>query len=80
MTAYAFLGDQLRMPPDPRAPDAFAACAGDAPPLETFTSCVDGEELGEAGWFDRGRLPPIPHPISISRWLIDDFLRPAAAL
>ena len=252
MTAYAFLGDQLRMPPDPRAPEAFAACAGDAPPLETFTSFVDGarvgvvelagpspapgdlslmglrdcfdcvtpqryadlqrafqllhwrrthrfcgacgrpltrkpaetamtcaacgldgfprvnpvvitrvtrggrillarrargvlpffsviagfveagetlehavareireevglevaniryfasqpwpfpnnlmigftaeyasgeirvdgEEIGEAGWFDRGRLPPIPHPISISRWLIDDFLRPAAA-
>ena len=40
---------------------------------------VDGEEIGEAGWFDRGRLPPIPHPISISRWLIEEFLRPAAA-
>ena len=40
---------------------------------------VDGEEIGEAGWFDRGGLPPIPHPISISRWMIDDYLRSAGS-
>lgn len=33
----------------------------------------DGIEIGEAGWFPRDRLPEIPHPISISRRLIDDF-------
>ncbi len=36
---------------------------------------VDGEEIGEAAWFARDALPPIPHPISISRWMIDDFIR-----
>jgi NAD+ diphosphatase len=36
---------------------------------------VDGEEIGEAAWFTRDALPPIPRPFSISRWLIDDFLR-----
>lgn len=34
----------------------------------------DGEEIGEAAWFRRAGLPPIPHPISISRRLIDDFV------
>ncbi len=33
----------------------------------------DGVEIGAAGWFTRDRLPDIPHPISISRRLIDDF-------
>ena len=32
---------------------------------------VDGKEIGEAGWFTPGNLPPIPSPISISRKLID---------
>lgn len=31
----------------------------------------DGVEIAEAGWFAPERLPPIPHPISISRRLID---------
>ena len=35
---------------------------------------VDGEEIGEADWFSRDALPPIPSRISISRWMIDDFL------
>lgn len=33
----------------------------------------DGEEIGEAGWFDRDHLPPIPSRISIARRLIDAF-------
>ena len=36
---------------------------------------VDVEEIGAAAWFTRDDLPPIPRPISISRWLIDDYLR-----
>ena len=36
---------------------------------------VDGVEIGEADWFGRDALPPIPHPISISRWMIDDFVK-----
>ncbi len=31
----------------------------------------DGVEIAEAGWFAPELLPPIPHPISISRRLID---------
>jgi len=34
----------------------------------------DGAEIGEAGWFDRDHLPPIPSRFSIARRLIDDFL------
>lgn len=33
----------------------------------------DGEEIGEAGWFDRDHLPPIPSRVSIARRLIDAF-------
>ena len=33
----------------------------------------DGEEIGEAGWFGRDRLPPLPSRVSIARRLIDDF-------
>jgi NAD+ diphosphatase len=33
----------------------------------------DGEEIGEAGWFGRDNLPPIPSPFSIARRLIDTF-------
>jgi NAD+ diphosphatase len=33
----------------------------------------DGEEIGEAGWFSRDDLPPIPARISIARRLIDAF-------
>ncbi len=33
----------------------------------------DGEEIAEAGWFDRDHLPPIPSPVSIARRLIDAF-------
>ena len=36
--------------------------------------CVDGKEIGEAGWFTPENLPPIPSPISISRRLIDAWL------
>ena len=33
----------------------------------------DGDEIGEAGWFDRDHLPPIPSLVSIARRLIDAF-------
>lgn len=33
----------------------------------------DGEEIGEAGWFGRDNLPPIPSRFSIARRLIDTF-------
>lgn len=33
----------------------------------------DGQEIGEAGWFDRDHLPPIPSRVSIARRLIDAF-------
>jgi len=33
----------------------------------------DGDEIGEAGWFDRDHLPPIPSRVSIARRLIDAF-------
>jgi NAD+ diphosphatase len=33
----------------------------------------DGEEIEEAGWFTRDRLPPIPSRVSIARRLIDAF-------
>ncbi len=33
----------------------------------------DGEEIAEAGWFDRDHLPPLPSPFSIARRLIDAF-------
>jgi len=33
----------------------------------------DGEEIGEAGWFGRDNLPPVPSRVSIARRLIDAF-------
>ena len=33
----------------------------------------DGDEIAEAGWFDRDHLPPIPTRVSIARRLIDAF-------
>ncbi len=33
----------------------------------------DGDEIAEAGWFDRDHLPPLPSRISIARRLIDAF-------
>ena len=36
--------------------------------------CVDGKEIGAAGWFTPEHLPPIPPPVSISRRLIDAWL------
>lgn len=37
----------------------------------------DGEEISEAGWFDRNHLPPLPSRFSIARRLIDDFFESA---
>ncbi len=36
----------------------------------------DGDEIAEAGWFDRDHLPPIPSRVSIARRLIDTFFAP----
>jgi len=36
---------------------------------------VDNRELEDADWFSPGDMPRLPSPISISRRLIDDFLR-----
>lgn len=33
------------------------------------------EELASGGWFDRENLPNLPEPLSIARWLIDDWLK-----
>ena len=35
---------------------------------------VDGVEVVSAGWFHRDRLPVLPSPGSIARWLIDSFV------
>jgi NAD+ diphosphatase len=34
----------------------------------------DGREIAEARWFFPGDLPNLPGPISIARWLIDDWV------
>ena len=34
----------------------------------------DGVEIADAQWFSPDELPDIPGPISIARWLIDDWL------
>jgi NAD+ diphosphatase len=34
----------------------------------------DGVEIAEAAWFARDDLPQLPGPISIARWLIDDWV------
>ncbi len=36
---------------------------------------IDGNEIADAKWFHADDLPNIPGRISISRWLIDDWLR-----
>jgi len=36
---------------------------------------IDGKEIEDAGWYFIDKLPMLPSPISISRRLIDDFLR-----
>ena len=40
----------------------------------------DGNEIVEAGWFQRDALPLLPPPISIARRMIDEFLSRRAAL
>lgn len=40
---------------------------------------VDGEEIGEAGWFAPGELPPLPPRLSIARRLIDAWLEELGA-
>ncbi len=35
----------------------------------------DPTEIAEAAWFSVDSLPNIPSPMSISRWLIDDFIK-----
>ena len=35
---------------------------------------IDAQEIEEADWFTRDRLPELPPPISIARWMIDDYL------
>lgn len=37
--------------------------------------CPDGVEIGEAGWFTRDTLPDLPPPFSISRQLIERFVK-----
>ncbi|MBO0714815.1 MAG: NAD(+) diphosphatase [Acidimicrobiales bacterium] len=34
----------------------------------------DGTEIVDAGWFAPDNLPELPGPISIARWLIDDWV------
>lgn len=36
---------------------------------------IDKREIESAGWFDRDHLPPLPTPMSISRALIDAWIR-----
>ena len=36
---------------------------------------IDESEISDAKWFRADELPNIPGPISISRWLIDDWLK-----
>ncbi len=33
------------------------------------------EELSDVAWFRRDHLPTLPEPLSIARWLVDDWLR-----
>jgi NAD+ diphosphatase len=34
----------------------------------------DGQEIAEARWFSSADLPDLPGPISIARWLIEDWV------
>ena len=36
---------------------------------------VQREELKNAAWFHRDHLPQLPEPLSIARWLVDDWLQ-----
>lgn len=36
---------------------------------------IDPNEIETAGWFDKDNLPPLPHEMSISRFLIEEHLR-----
>jgi len=36
---------------------------------------IEGDELEDARWFGADELPTLPHPMSIARALIDDFVR-----
>ncbi len=36
---------------------------------------IDESEISDAKWFRADDLPNIPGPISISRWLINDWLK-----
>ncbi|MFO1352691.1 MAG: NAD(+) diphosphatase [Gammaproteobacteria bacterium] len=36
---------------------------------------IDGEEIEDAGWYRPDNLPDLPTTMSISRFLIDDYLR-----
>jgi NAD+ diphosphatase len=36
---------------------------------------IDPTEIEDARWFTRDRLPELPHPMSIARALIEEFLR-----
>lgn len=36
--------------------------------------CIDEDEIEHARWFDPDELPALPHPMSIARALIEDFV------
>jgi NAD+ diphosphatase len=36
---------------------------------------IDTNEIASAGWFGRNNLPTLPSPMSISRALIDAWIR-----
>jgi NAD+ diphosphatase len=40
---------------------------------------IDPDEIADARWFTRSAMPQIPPPMSISRQLIDSYLRAGAA-
>lgn len=39
---------------------------------------IDAQEIEDARWFDRDRLPTLPHPMSIAHALIKDFVERTA--
>jgi NAD+ diphosphatase len=40
--------------------------------------CTDPKEIEDAKWFDPKKLPPLPHPCSISRHIIDAYIKDKA--